>query len=501
MGLGSARRAGRERRRARAVAVGLALAVVVAACGSRLPDDVLAGIDAQRGLGGASGPSTPRAAGGIALGDGQDAAAADLGGAAEGAGQAAGAAHPAPGDEGGGGSPGAPGDASAAGPGADPACSPAPGGGPGVTADEVKVATMVTASGPLPGATEGAFRGAAAHFAKVNAEGGVCGRRITVVKGDDGLDPQRARGEFLRLEPEVFAFVGSLAVADSGYADLVASTGVPYVGTFVDPSGREAPNVFPRTAHGIAPTGPFVYLRQQYPDVQRAAFLYADVGGVRGNTPVSREAIKRAGFEVVYDSGAQATAPDFTAEVINMQRSGAQMVYLFAFEVNMHVRLARNMRQQNFEPPLKVANIAYNSKLVELLGSIADGWRNHVEHVPVLNEDEPARSPALAEFLSWNERLFPGAQIDLFPVTAWSSSALFVEALRAVGPEVTRERLHAALEGITSFEGGGIWGRTDPSTGSTDGCFVMVVVEGGTWVREHPASGYECGLGERYRYG
>jgi branched-chain amino acid transport system substrate-binding protein len=368
------------------------------------------------------------------------------------------------------------------------------------SADEVKVATMVTASGPLPGATEGAFRGAAAHFAKVNAEGGVCGRRITVVKGDDGLDPQRARGEFLRLEPEVFAFVGSLAVADSGYADLVASTGVPYVGTFVDPSDREAPNVFPRTAHGIAPTGPFVYLRQQYPEVQRAAFLYADVGGVRGNTPVSREAIKRAGFEVVYDSGAQATAPDFTAEVINMQRSGAQMVYLFAFEVNMHVRLARNMRQQNIEPPLKVANIAYNSKLVELLGSIADGWRNHIEHVPVLNEDEPARSPALAEFLSWNERLFPGAQIDLFPVTAWASSALFVEALRAVGPEVTRQRLHAALEGITSFEGGGIWGRTDPSTGSSDGCFVMVVVEGGTWVREHPASGYECGLGERYRY-
>src|SRR5690606_20298809 len=106
-----------------------------------------------------------------------------------------------------------------------------------------KVAAIVTASGPLPGATEGAFRGAAAYFAKVNAAGGICGRKITLVKGDDGLDPQRARGEFLRLEPGVLAFVGSYAVADSGYADLVGSTGVPYLGTFVDPAGRTAPNV------------------------------------------------------------------------------------------------------------------------------------------------------------------------------------------------------------------------------------------------------------------
>jgi ABC-type branched-subunit amino acid transport system substrate-binding protein len=275
----------------------------------------------------------------------------------------------------------------------------------------------------------------------------------------------------------------------------------PSSATFVAPAGREAGNVFPRTQTGVAQTGPFQYFRQQFPDVHKVAFLYADIGGVRDNAPVSREAIKKVGFDIVYDSGAQSTAPDFTAEVINMQRAQAQMVYLFAFEVSMHVRLARNMRQQNYEPPLKVGNIAYNSKLIDLLGDIANGWSNHIDYLPMLNPDEPARSPALQEFITWNQRVFPGAQIDLFPVNAWSSSALFVEALRAVGADVTRERLLAALEAIKATDGGGIRGPTDPSTGASEGCFIIVQVKDQRWVRQHPDQGYDCELSEAFRYG
>ena len=192
-----------------------------------------------------------------------------------------------------------------------------------------------------------------------------------------------------------------------------------------------------------------MYYRSAYPAVKNVAFLYADVAGVRANTPAAREAIKRVGYNVVYDSGLSTVSPDFTSDVITMRDKGTQMVYLFAFEVNMHVRLARNMRQQNFEPPLKVSQIGYNSDLIHLLGPIADGWTNHIDYLPVLNEDEPARSPALADFLAWNQRVAPGAQIDLFPVSGWGAAALFVRALQTVGADVTRARLLAALGGIS----------------------------------------------------
>ncbi|MBA2281860.1 MAG: ABC transporter substrate-binding protein, partial [Acidimicrobiia bacterium] len=384
----------------------------------------------------------------------------------------------------------------------DAAATPCTGGATdvGVTAEEIVVAAMVTASGPLPGATEGQFRGAAAYFAKVNAEGGVCGRQIRILKGDDGLDPQRARGEFLRLEPQVLAFVGSLAVADSGYVDLVEQTGVPYVGTFVDPAGRSLPSTEPRTEPNVAHSGPYVYYRQAYPDVANVGFMYADVGGVRSNTPGAIAGFQRAGFNVVYNSGASPTSPDFTAEIINLRSAGAQMVYLFAFEVNMHVRFARNMRQQNWEPELKVSQIGYNSRLVELLGDTADGWSNHLTYVPVINEGEEAISPALAEFRQWHGAAFPGASIDLFPVNGWRDAAVFVDALRTVGADVTRTRVLEAIRAIEESDGGGLFAPFSPARGEGATCFVIVRVVGQRWTREHPASGYECGLGERYGF-
>jgi len=168
--------------------------------------------------------------------------------------------------------------------------------------------------------------------------------------------------------------------------------------------------------------------------------------------------------------------------------------------VNMHVRIARNMRQQNFEPALKVSNIGYNSKLVELLGDTANGWSNHIDHLPMLNPDEPARSPALKEFLTWHNRVYPGASIDLFPVTGWANAALFVEALRATGPDVTRAGLMASLDAIKTTDGGGMRAPLDPSTGNTEGCFAIVRVTNRTWVREHPSTGFECKIGEAFTY-
>jgi hypothetical protein len=167
----------------------------------------------------------------------------------------------------------------------------------------------------------------------------------------------------------------------------------------------------------------------------------------------------------------------------------------------MQVRLARNMRQQNFEPELKITQIGYNSKLTELLGDLADGWMSHLTYLPVINEDEPARSPAVAEFLKWNRQVFPSGQIDLFPVGGWAEAALFVNALRILGPNVTREGVIDTVDTkITEHDGGGIVAPTNPSAHTLANCFVIVQVEGATWKRAHPDSGYECSLGEIISY-
>lgn len=472
--------------RIRAIAFCAVLLLVSTACGSRLPDDVLESIDAR-------GTTTGTGAAPGAAGPGAVPGAEGPTGPATGP-SAVGNGQPGPATNGG---PATGGPAAAA----TSRCKDAKSGAPGVTDDEIKVASIVTDSGPLPGATEGSFRGAAAYFAMVNANGGLCGRKVTLLKGDDGLDPAKARSEFLRLEPGILGFVGSFAVADSGYINLIESTGVPYVALVVDPAGRGPRNVMPKTPEGIVNTGPFVWWKQKNPNVEKAAMLYASVGGVSANVPGFEAAIKKAGFDLLYTSASQVASPDYTPEVRQAQDEGVQFLYLFAFEVNMQVRIVRNMRQQNYSPPIKGANIAYNTRYSQLLGRDGDGWQNHQTHLLFLDPKERARSADLAKFIDWNERVFPGAQLDLFPVSGWGRAALFVEAMQKVEGTITRKALVDALYKVTRFNGGGIETPVDPRTGLGDACWNMAAHRNGAWVREYPTNKlYECNIGELYKF-
>ena len=472
-----------------------AVLLIAAGCGSRLPDDVLESIDAR----GSSGSTTQVASSGSQV-PGSTSSGPLNGSAPSGTSGSTGntAAGTSAGSEAAQAGPSGPTKATT--PSASK-CADAKSGAPGVTDDEIKVASIVTDSGPLPGATEGSFRGAAAYFAMVNANGGVCGRKITLLKGDDGLDPAKGRGEFLRLEPQVFAFTGSFSVADSGYIDLIKSSQVPWVSIVVEPEGREARNVMPRTATGLVNTGPFAWLKRQNPKLSRTAVLYADVGGVSANVGGFEAALKRAGWNRLYTSPAEVTTPDYTPEVRQAQDQNVEFFYLFAFEVNMHVRMVRNMRQQNYDPPIKGSNIAFNTRFSQLLGRDGDGWQNHQTHLLFLDPKERTRSEDLAKFQDWNERVFPGAQLDLFPVSGWGRAALFVEALQKIEGTITRQALIDALYTVKTFDGGGVETTIDPTTGLGEGCWNMAVHKGGTWVRQYPTNKlYECDIGETFKW-
>lgn len=460
--------------------------LLYAACGSRLPEDVLESLDARNT---GTGPTVAAGSGSVNGGGTEGGTVSGAGGAVA-SGQAVGAST-------GGGT-------SVAGTGlVQPGskCAEARSAAPGVSDKEIKVASIVTDSGPLPGATEGSYRGAASYLAMVNALGGVCGRKITLLKGDDGLDGAKARSEFLRLEPNVLGFVGSFAVADAAYIDLIKSTAVPYVSLVIEPAGRGFRNVFPQSNDDYVSTGPFVWWKQQHPNVKRAAILFADVGGVAANIGGVEAAIEQAGFDRRYTGASEVASPDYTPEVQQAQDEEIEFLYLFAFEVNMHVRFVRNMRQQNYDPPIKGAVIAFNTRFSQLLGSDGDGWENNTTYLLFLDPKERTRSKPLAQFLDWNNRVFPGAQLDLFPVSGWGRAAVFVEALQKIEGAITREALIDALYTVRKFDGGGIEVPIDPTTGVGEGCWAMAVHKGGQWQRAHPTSElFECGLGQLYKY-
>lgn len=120
----------------------------------------------------------------------------------------------------------------------------------GVTATEIKIGMANAQSGPTAGLGQGIKAGSEAYFKKVNAAGGVNGRKIVLVSEDDGYDPQRTATatEKLIKKDGVFALFGYVGTPTSKAAlSLVNDNNIPFFAPFTGAEFLRAPlnkNVF-----------------------------------------------------------------------------------------------------------------------------------------------------------------------------------------------------------------------------------------------------------------
>jgi hypothetical protein len=102
--------------------------------------------------------------------------------------------------------------------------------------------------------------------------------------------------------------------------------------------------------------------------------------------------------------------------------------------------------------------------------------------------------------MTWNKRVFPGQQIDLFNVSGWGEASYFVDALRRAGGDVNRASLQDALSKIDHYDDGGVGVPFDPHTGEPTKCFSMGIHQGGAWKRLYPADGLDCETGDVIKF-
>ena len=93
---------------------------------------------------------------------------------------------------------------------ADPCWSQTKNYGPGVTDTEVKIGQTMPYSGPAS-SFAAIGRATEAYFKKVNANGGVNGRKITLISLDDAYSPPKAVEQTRKLveSEEVLAIMGT----------------------------------------------------------------------------------------------------------------------------------------------------------------------------------------------------------------------------------------------------------------------------------------------------
>lgn len=373
----------------------------------------------------------------------------------------------------------------------------------GVTSTSVSIGNVSTLTFGL---FKGALVGTEAYAKYVNSQGGVDGRKLVVNGYDDkysGAGNKQATQQAINSD---FALVGSFSLDDSyGGALLAQDPGVPDVSVAIDPKTAALPNVV--SAVPLSPgweLGPLEFFKQHYPTgVKAVGALIANQPSAESQWAGEKAAMEHLGYHVTYDQTFDITQSSFDQNVIAMKQAGVKMLFIEQMPYNYAAAVIKAMQNQNYHPVLVLGASTYSSALipdvVKQTGSTkaVDGAYLDQNTALYLGEDASV-IPADATFLHWVQVASPGFKPDLFTLYGWLSAELFTEALRHAGSDPSRGSLLAALQKITSFDGGHLVAPGNPSAKTLSNCYLLGRVVSGTFQRYQdppvsgPTHGYRC---------
>lgn len=380
--------------------------------------------------------------------------------------------------------------------------APAPAGGNGgatdvgVTATSITLGNVSDVGGPRPGLFAGAPVGTQAYFAKINAEGGIFGRKLNLDVGDSQLDCPTNKQKTSDRVGKVFAFVGSFSLNDDCGTDILKTKpDIPDVHSALGSATAKLPSNF-----SIAPlgagwrTGPLAYYNTTFgAKWKKIGDIYAGVGSGPTVWHNAVAAIKNSGGDIAHEESYGATDTDFTGAVVRMQSAGVQMIFENSTDGPTGARLVNAIKKQNLNWPIVFGATAYAPDFLSYLDPGAgEGLLNDQQFALFFNKDEAQRIPAVAEYQKWMKVVNPRQQMDLFSAYGWASAELFVQALKAAGPKATRASTMKALQGIHSFDASGMFAKADPAGKKPATCWILTKLVNGAFQRVSPATGFRC---------
>ncbi|HEY4039026.1 MAG TPA: ABC transporter substrate-binding protein [Burkholderiaceae bacterium] len=321
----------------------------------------------------------------------------------------------------------------------------------GVTAAEIRIGMTNAQSGPAGGLGSGMKAGAEAYFTKVNAAGGVLGRKVVLVSKDDGYEPARTAAETAGLidTDKVFALFGYVGTPTSSAAVPIASKAqVPYLFAF---TGAE----FLRN-----PVTPWVFnVRASYFDETEAIVdhLLKDVGAKKiamfMQDDAFGEAIKggvaRALFKRDLKIQAEARYKRNTMEIdpaIDALKQAQPDAIVFAGTYKQLAAAVRKARAAGISARFLTVSFIGTENFIAEAGSDGDG----VYITQVMPSPGDAALPIVKQYLADMK----GANIGYTSLEGYVDAAVLVEALKKAGHEPTRAGLIGALENFNEDVGG-----------------------------------------------
>lgn len=356
-------------------------------------------------------------------------------------------------------------------------CAPGKNGGAtdqGVTGTTIEMATTVAESGSGAAFLGEVRYGMDAVVSKVNAAGGICGRKLVIQYVDDGWDAQKG-AQYLRnfIQQGIFAIPvgpsseGLRVVIDSGDVDRGK---IPVVGTdgmlqnqYVRSDGSVQPWVWPVAAATVSSAR--IMVQEAYERGARDFSIVFDKNyrfGVEAAEAFNAE-VKRLTGKPVSGYNSQYTCQEQFCGIIGGDTSYPGDVATFqegdfvALFLEPDTGLAW-MNDPNTKRPAEVEH-GYGAAQPLFTREFAENCKSKCDQMRVWTGFKPpiegyANDPAVKRYVEDLKRNKPDAdEFNAFTEGGYVGMLLLVDALKTVGPDLTRDRLKAALDHISLRSG------------------------------------------------
>ncbi len=323
----------------------------------------------------------------------------------------------------------------------------------GVTESQVVLGQSVALSGPAQQLGLDMQLGATLYFNKINAQGGVNGRRIVLKTLDDGYEATRAAENTKKLinEERVFALFGYVGTPTSAASlPIFTEARVPFVGPF---TGAEIlrnpvnPLIFNVRASYYDETEAIVQHLTAMSVNRIAVFYQNDAYGQAGLAGVER-ALKKRNLDVISKGTVERNTVEVKKAGEDIRKANPQAVVMIGAYKGC-AAFIRDMKGAGANPTFWNVSFVGSKALAKELDKEGRGvqisqvvpfpWDGSV---PVVKEYQRAMVEAKAE---------PG----FGTLEGYIAAKVMVEGLRRAGRKLTREGFVHAMEGIQDYDVGG----------------------------------------------
>ena len=325
----------------------------------------------------------------------------------------------------------------------------------GVTDAEIRIGQFAAQTGPAAELGKRMQIGIQAHFAAVNAAGGINGRKLVLVSRDDGYEPEKAAAAAKALieEDQVFVLIGSVGTPTTLAAlPAINAAGIPLIGPFTGAQALREPfnrNIFHVRSSYFDETERIVQHLSTIGIKKIAVFYQNDTYGKAGLEGVTRALTKRA-LKPLGAVTVERNSVDVAAALAEILKANPEAVIQICAYKSC-AALIKQARAKSYAGQFFNVSFVGSKALADELGEATAG-------VSISQVVPFPYTPSSAVVREYHERMTQAGNkdFDFSSMEGFLAAKVLTEGLRrAGGKNLSREGLVTALQTLRDYNMGG----------------------------------------------